>query len=214
MKKTKLFILAATLASVTTIQAQSTIVHNITYDLGNLTDLANSGGKYWTGDGSAISVDPFLLQTGDTLVTTVNFLPGQSIFIHDGSTSWGQGFEDLAILFEYNGAQPAGAGNTSSTQLTFFTPSGNITMAGSTYYGNLPQGTSGNITDTSLEFTGFSMSSTVYVPTSPTLYNQFYFHDIISGQTDLLGVSPVPEPSTLALAGLGAVGLLFSLCKK
>lgn len=208
MKKLRLVLLAGITAVASPIHAQNIFTHTFSYDLGYLVDDWNSGGKYWMGYDHPIPVTPFTPLAGDTLVTTVNFLPGQSIVLHDGDTLWGSGVEFVTIAYENTGVGGAQNDYSSTASVTFFTPGGNVTMAGTTGSGVLAQNIFGNITTSSFEFTGFSMTTTVVTANEPTLMDQFVFWAVASGQTDLIGVTPVPEPSTLALTGLGGLCLL------
>jgi len=178
----------------TPVQA-STISHTIAYDLNDLTDAWQSGGKYWMGWDSPLGVTPFTVHAGDTLTTTVNFLGGQSITLNNGNTTWGNGLEFLTIAWQDSSASsPANNSHyTNTLQLTLFTTGGNITFGGSSSQGILAQQSQQNLTAGSLQFTGFSMTTSVVSTPTPALsYNEFLLWSVVSGKTDLT----IPQTTT------------------
>ncbi len=208
MKRLLIFLtlIAIAICSISNRAEAVTITHDINFDIGTLMDEWDSGGKYWMGYNSPVSVGPFFVQADDILETRVNFLPGQSIRLNNGSTLWGYGVESLIIGWDTDGG-PYSDAFSSTSNVTFFTPDGNIVLNGSDGQGLLSQNIFGNITNGSVEFTGFSMTTRV-VSAPDVSYDRFMFHTVVSGRTELITTTPVPEPSTWLLMGAGLVGLM------
>jgi len=160
------------------------IHHTIHFDIRTLVDDWKSGGKYWFGDSVPQSVPPFTASAGDTLETSVYFLPGQSITLNNGATTWGYGNESLTIYWEAEGST-TNPYSTSTSAVTLFTESGNITLRGTSTTGGMVQKIYGNITDTTITFTGFSMTTQIHSAPEGIIYEQFKFGSVISGRTDL-----------------------------
>jgi hypothetical protein len=185
----------------------TTLTFDITYDLADLTDQWNSGGKYWVnGTNNPVFVPPFTVAPTDVLQTTVTFLPGQSIVVNDGETLWGAGIEHITI--GWNNASGVYNSSTTTTQVTFFAPTGNLTLAGTPGSGLLSQNLFGNLTTSAFEFTGFTMTTTVLSSPTNTTYDRFNFWAVASGQTQL-NTTAVPEHGSLpaVVAGLGSIFL-------
>lgn len=166
----------------------ATISHTLVYDLNNLVDWS-VGGKAWVGYTHPISVTPFSLSVGDVLVTQINFLSGQSITLNNGNTDWGYGVEWLQIGWDQ--ASHANGHYTQTPQITLFSPGGNVSIAGADSQGALVQNAYGNLTDSSLQFTGFSMTTNVTSAPSFLTYDRFYI-SVSSGKTDL----GIPQATT------------------
>jgi hypothetical protein len=185
-----------------------------------LANLTTSDGQLYSGYNSLIPINPFTINIGDTLVTTVNFLPGQSMVLNNGNDAWGAGVEFLTIAFENNLDGGYANFTTETTSFSLFTTfAGSINFSGpdSYSYGVVHQNTyRQNFTDSSIQFDGFSMTTTIIALSSGNsdLMNEFAFWGAASGQTQILDVTATPEPATLTLTSFGAAGLLAFRRKK
>jgi len=167
----------------------TTISHTLVYDLSNLVSGGGNTGKFWVGYTNPVSVNPFPVNANDVLVTQINFLSGQSITLNEGNTTWGYGVEFLQIGWDE--ASHANGHYTQTQQVTLFTPGGNLNVAGYSSQGSLVQNSYGNFTTSSLQFTGFSMTTTVTSAPSFLAYDRFYIN-VSSGKTDL----GIPQATT------------------
>jgi hypothetical protein len=112
--------------------------------------------------------------------------------------------------FEYNLALPTIGGAVATTGLTM--QEGNATANLKTYYGSAIMDTTNQIADINLSTPGYIGTSTslpfLVNPLSLTQFLTIKNLDGVASQvTASLDVAPVPEPGTLALVGLGMLGL-------
>jgi hypothetical protein len=197
-------------------QAQTTVTNTITFDLNNLVG-SNFDGTYvlYQNSASPVAVTPFTVKAGDTVVTAVNFLPGQTLTLDSGgySSAYGSNFQVLLAGYSYYGA-PTSA-TTQTTAIALYTPTGTVNI-GDLGYDTSLQGEVGgeviganNITSSSITLTGFKMTTTIEtVGTSQATESQFVL-DAVAGGISLQGTAPEPSTWALLLGGLAAVFVFY-----
>lgn len=137
----------------------ATIEHVVQFDTATFV----KEGSLWQARDTHVPVTPFDIQAGDTLITTVEFLTGQSITFNEGNTPWGYGYELFQIQWQNLSYDSSNYGsNTSTYQVDWFTPGGTITTGGGSSYSNEPiQSVSNPLNSPSFTFTGLKLYSSV-----------------------------------------------------
>lgn len=196
----------------------SVITSSVVVDLGQTT-ITNDGfgGQEILGVGSTlVPVASFVPHVGDILQTTISFanndrlkiINGPNIVSHILGESGPDYFESLTFYF-------AGSGShlTSTTDVAFFGLEGSLSdpTPGGSSQGGLNQSLYPNFTDSWISFTGLTMTTTILqLPSGAPTYDQFGLFGGRAGGFEVLPgpASAAPEPASLALFGLGGVGLL------
>lgn len=192
----------------------ATILHDIDFDITTLYHYASSPDQY-LGSVAPLSVSAFGVAAGDTLVTTVHFLAGQSITLTNNDYY----SEGLDVLWDDSTQGYAGSHSTHTTAMTLFSDAGDVDYVGSAalgwnHAGGLNEGLYGDLITSAmneLTITGFTTTTTVdSMPSTSETFDTFSLYWIKAGQITLndaaVGAS-VPVPSSLLLAGLGLLGV-------
>ena len=187
------------------------IERDFTIELGTIT--ATGSGDVLSGIALFFSDNPFTLSVGDTLIANFVFDTRQRVQVFD------MGDPTIEII---TGGFFTALGDPSpqsivSTILGFTGVRGNansgpfseVTGNG----GGLGVVSFGNFTDTQFSFTGFRFQTTIL----SSLYGYPATFESYSGMqlnADRIRILPVPEPSTLALVGIGLLGMAMTRRRK
>jgi len=174
----------------------ATVNLSVTFDLlnGTFSETAYTSEK--------VTIQPFTLDTGDTVVVDFSFLPGQSLLV-DGI---GTINEQLRIKFDtFKGTEFFGA---TSQSLTFSGIEGDYNSdtfnESSSFFGVANYTFDDIVTSSSFSFTGGSTQATVTSISSPESLGDVYF----SMFGDVVTVEVVPVPAAVWLFGSGLLGLV------
>lgn len=194
--------------------ANAAILHRtVDFDLNTLNDL----GHMMESQSNQTAVNSFIANVGDTIITEINFLSGQSVTFNDGNTSWGYGVEIFNVQYT-NSSQPFGATSsfTNTYQVDWETPTGTFTTIGHGASAQGPMHSSFNdISASTFTFTGLTMYTDITSLSGINQFNSFFVRTLVSGDTVIVApASAVPEPSTYALLVLGCMGLAYSKFRK
>ena len=204
MKKSILIALFGA-GAVVAANAQGLVNFNNYYISGQVTGISYANGL---GAGSyvgpEISLELYYGLSTDTLISQMTALPGSIIAAGLGAASGpgalggGAGWFDAGAVFVPNISGTAVAGGTYTFAI----------VASGTYAPFAGPGGNGIFTGSSAIFTG-TTAATSSMPT-PNLPDGLRLGSFTVSET----IAPVPEPSSLALAGLGGFGMLMAFRRK
>ena len=166
----------------------------------NDVDVSNNVGQVWRS--AVIPINPIMLNQGDDITVNVTFSGGQSIQLQSGA--WFSGNEELGFLLL---PLAPGTGITESSTLTALASAGDLDAVLpitdiATAINQISGDVTEDLTDTSLQFSGFSLQTT--------------FTSLTGGPVSLSNiqllaaannVAVVPEPSAAVLLGAGLLAL-------
>jgi hypothetical protein len=200
----RLLLLLCLAAPADSAQATSFVL-NLTTDpslgtIQNDVDVSNNVGQVWKS--TEISINQITMNQGDDITVNVTFLGGQSIQLQSGA--WFSGNEELGFTLH-----PLAPGTTisESSSLTSLTAVGDLdAVLPITVNGTAVDQISGDVTedltDTSFQFSGFSLQTT---------FTSLTGGPVTLSSVQLLAaannVAVVPEPSAAVLLGAGLLAL-------